>query len=113
MKISRNILFTVIGIFIILIIAMAISLAASSFPDGLEKVAETHGFIDKATVVLSEGFFLIPDYAFGGVENEYWQTSLAGFFGVLIIFALFAIVYLIYRVVAGGKTGKDNNKSSN
>lgn len=107
MKNNRNMIFTVIGILIILIIAMAISLAASSFPDGLEKVAENLGFIDKATVVLSEGFFLIPDYAFRGVENEYWQTSLAGFFGVLIIFAMFAIVYLIYWVVAVRKTGKD------
>lgn len=113
MKTSRNILFTIAGILIIFIIAMALSLAASSFPDGLEKVAEDHGFIDKATVVLSEGFFLIPDYAFRGVENEYGQTSLAGFFGVLIIFAMFAIVYLIYRIAVARKTGKDDNKSSN
>ena len=106
MKIKRNILFTVIGILIILIIAMALSLAASSFPDGLEKVAENYGFIDRAVEVLPEGFFLIPDYAFGGVENEYWQTSLAGLFGVLIILALFALVYLIYRVANKGN-GKD------
>ena len=108
MKNSKNILFTIVGILIIFVIAMALSLAASSFPDGLEKVAENHGFIDRATVVLSEGFFLIPDYAFRGVENEYAQTSLAGFFGVLIIFALFAVVYLIYRMATTGKTGKDN-----
>ncbi len=107
MKNNRNMIFTIIGILIILIIAMAISLAASSFPDGLEKVAENLGFIDRATVVLSEGFFLIPDYAFRGVENEYWQTSLAGFFGVFIIFALFAVVYLIYWAVAARKIGKD------
>jgi uncharacterized membrane protein len=98
MKIKRNILFTVIGILIILIIAMALSLAASSFPDGLEKVAEDYGFIDRAMEVLPEGFFLIPDYIFGGVENEYWQTSLAGLFGVLIILTIFAVVYLIYKV---------------
>jgi len=108
MRTSRNILFTIVGILIIFIVAMALSLVASSFPDGLEKVAENHGFIDKATVVLSEGFFLIPDYAFRGVENGYGQTSLAGFFGVLIIFALFAIVYLIYRIAIAGKTRKDN-----
>ncbi len=103
MKIKRNILFTVIGILIILIIAMALSLVASSFPDGLEKVAENYGFIDRAVEVLSEGFFLIPDYAFGGVENEYWQTSLAGLFGVLIILALFAVIYLIYMAVGNKK----------
>jgi cobalt/nickel transport protein len=112
MRIGKNILFTIVGILIIFIIAMALSLAASSFPDGLEKVAENHGFIDKATVLFSEGFFLIPDYAFRGVENEYGQTSLAGFFGVLIIFAMFAVVYLIYWIAVARKTGK-NNKLSN
>ena len=106
MKIKRNILITIIGILFILIIAMALSLVASSYPDGLEKVAERYGFINRAVEILPEGFFLIPDYAFGGVENEYWQTSLAGLFGVLIIFALFALVYLIYRV-ANKRNGKD------
>jgi len=104
MKIKRNILFTAIGILTILIISMALSLVASSFPDGLEKVAENYGFIDRAVEVLPEGFFLIPDYAFGGVENEYWQTSLAGLFGVLIILAIFAVVYLIYRAAGNKKT---------
>ncbi len=107
MKIKRNTLFTVIGILIILIIAMALSLVASSFPDGLEKVAENYGFIDRAVEVLPEGFFLIPDYAFGGVENEYWQTSLAGFFGVLIILAIFAVVYLVYRAAGNKKPGEN------
>ena len=107
MKIKRNTLFTVIGILIILIIAMALSLVASSFPDGLEKVAENYGFIDRAIEILPEGFFLIPDYAFGGVENEYWQTSLAGFFGVLIILAIFAVVYLIYRAAGNKKPGEN------
>ena len=102
MKIKRNILFTAAGILIILIIAMALSLIASSFPDGLEKVAERYGFIDRAVEVLPEGFFLIPDYAFRGVENEHWQTSLAGLFGVSIILTLFAVIYLIYRA-AGNK----------
>ena len=106
MNIKRNILFTIIGIIIILIIAMSLSLVASSYPDGLEKVAERYGFINRAVEILPEGFFLIPDYAFGGVENEYWQASLAGLFGVLIIFALFALVYLIYRV-ANKRNGKD------
>ncbi len=107
MKIKRNTLFTVIGILIILIIAMALSLVASSFPDGLEKVAENYGFIDRAIEILPEGFFLIPDYAFGGIENEYWQTSLAGFFGVLIILAIFAVVYLIYRAAGNKKPGEN------
>ena len=103
MKIKRNILFAVMGMLIILIIAMCLPLLASSFPDGLEKVAENYGFIHMMVEVLPRGFFLIPDYAFRNVENEYWQTSMAGLFGVLIILAIFALVYLIYRVSNNNK----------
>jgi len=93
----RNYIFVLAGVVAALIIAMFISVFASSFPDGLEKVAENLGFIDKAEGITPEGIFLIPDYAIGGVENELWQTSLAGLSGVLIIMAIFGIVYLIYR----------------
>ena len=97
---KRNIIFISISLVSIFIIAMVLSLFASSYPDGLEKVAETLGFIDKASDTLPEGFFLIPDYAFSGAGNEKLQTSLAGLFGILIIFAVFALVYLIYLAVA-------------
>ena len=102
---KKNIIFAAIALVAIFIIAMGLSLAASSFPDGLEKVAENLGFIDKASETLPEGFFLIPDYAFAGVSGEKLQTSLAGLFGILIIFALFALVYLIYRAATSNKTG--------
>ncbi|MCJ7665951.1 MAG: PDGLE domain-containing protein [Actinobacteria bacterium] len=110
MKTKRNILFAAMGILIIFIIAMALSLVASSFPDGLEKVAERYGFIDRAVEILPERFFLIPDYSFGGVENKYWQTSLAGLFGVLIILAFFTVVYLVYRIASNKIPGKDQNR---
>ena len=93
----KNYIFVLTGVAAALIIAMFVSVFASSFPDGLEKVAENLGFIDKAEGMAPEGIFLIPDYAVGGVENELWQTSLAGLSGVLIIMAVFGIVYLIYR----------------
>ncbi len=94
---KRNYIFVIVGVVAALIIAMFISFFASSFPDGLEKVAENLGFIDKAEEIAPEGIFLIPDYAVSGVESELWQTSLAGLSGVLIITAIFGIVYLIYR----------------
>jgi cobalt/nickel transport protein len=96
---KKNYIFVLAGITAALIIAMFISVFASSFPDGLEKVAENLGFIDKVEETAPEGIFLIPDYAMGGVESELWQTSLAGLSGVLIIAAVFGIVYLIYRAV--------------
>jgi hypothetical protein len=97
----NNYTFILTGLVAALIIAMFISVFASSFPDGLEKVAENLGFINKAEEIAPESIFLIPDYALGGVESELWQTSLAGLSGVLIIAAIFGIVYLIYR--AAGK----------
>lgn len=106
MTVKKNMIFTAIAIISIFIIAMGLSLAASSFPDGLEKVAENLGFIDSATDILPEGFFLIPDYAVRGIGSEKLQTSLAGLSGILIIFAIFTLVYLIYRAVTLNKTGK-------
>ena len=97
----RDYTFILAGIIVALVIAMFVSVFASSFPDGLEKVAENLGFIDKAEEIIPESIFLIPDYVFGAVENELWQTSLAGLSGVLIILAVFGVVYLIYK--AAGK----------
>ena len=95
---KRNYTFVLVGVVAALIIAMFVSVFASSFPDGLEKVAGNLGFIDRAEEIAPEGIFLIPDYAMTGVESELWQTSLAGLSGVLIIMAIFGVVYLIYRV---------------
>ncbi|MBM3702252.1 MAG: hypothetical protein FJW63_04540 [Actinobacteria bacterium] len=97
----RDYTFILVGIIAALVIAMFVSVFASPFPDGLEKVAENHGFIDKAEQIIPESIFLIPDYVFGAVDNELWQTSLAGLSGVLIILAVFGAVYLIYK--AAGK----------
>lgn len=99
--------FVPVGIVAALIVAVFISVFASSFPDGLEKVAGNLGFADKAKAVIPEAVFIIPDYVFGSVNNELWQTSLAGLIGVLAVLGVFGIVYLIYRAhgrrTPGGK----------
>lgn len=76
--------FVFISLIVALILAIFISPFASSSPDGLEKVAEDKGFIEKA---LEEGvwkFSPIPDYAFPGVGSEVVATALAGLIGTLI-----------------------------
>lgn len=67
-------------------IAVFLSPVASKFPDGLEFIAEKLGFIDKGeqAVVNSP----VPDYNFGFIKNEYVSRSLAGAFGVIIVFVL-------------------------
>ncbi|RLC61477.1 MAG: hypothetical protein DRI80_08655 [Chloroflexota bacterium] len=62
-----------------------ISPLASSWPDGLERVAEDKGFIDAAH---NPTFEIIPDYVFPGVGNEALATILAGVVGTLILFIL-------------------------
>lgn len=58
---------------------------ASPDPDGLERVAENHGFIERA---LEPVYQLIPDYVFPGIADERLATVLAGTVGVLVVFAL-------------------------
>ena len=89
--------FVLIGIFAAIIIAMFVSPFASSNPDGLDKVAESYGFVEKAKNVISDKFFLIPDYSFKPAGDSLWQTSLSGLFGVLIVLAIFGIIFLIYK----------------
>ena len=71
-----------------LLIAFALAIVsplASSWPDGLERVAEDHGFIDAAR---NAGFQVIPDYLFPGVESELLATILAGLVGTLALFGV-------------------------
>ena len=101
-KVQKGILgFVITGIIIAVIIAAFISPFASALPDGLEKVAEGYGFMDKATTVVNESFFIIRDYSFAYIANEKWQGPIAGLLGVLIILVFFGIIYLIYNAVTG------------
>jgi cobalt/nickel transport system permease protein len=88
-----------------LIIALAVTLfapLASEHPDGLERVAEDLGFIDRA---LDAPYQIIPDYALPGVAAESpLATILAGIVGVLIVAVVglgiaFAVVRLRQRAV--------------
>lgn len=77
----------IIGLVAALFLAGIISLFASSFPDGLEKVAEKLGFIEKgeAEPVISSP---IPDYVLPGLKNEKLATSIAGIVGTLVVFGI-------------------------
>ncbi len=68
---------------------------ASGSPDGLERVAEDHSFIDTAQ---SSPFEIIADYVFPGIHNEALGTILAGWIGVLIMFGtVYGISWLIAK----------------
>jgi hypothetical protein len=85
----------VVGMGIALFITL-FSPLASSEPDGLEKVAENHGFITQAEDAPYE---IIADYVFPWVDNEDLATILAGMTGVLIVAAVaFAVAFLLWRL---------------
>jgi len=68
-----------------IMIAMLLSPFSSSHPDGLERVAEDHGFIEQA----QPGFALspFPDYVMEVPLSSHWQGALAGGAGVVIMLA--------------------------
>ena len=85
----RRFVITMLGVS--LFIAGFVSWFASSHPDGLERVAENLGFIDKA---VGPVFQVLPDYSIPGLKG-YVSTGLAGIIGVC---ATYGFVMLIGRV---------------
>ena len=71
-----------------LLLALAVAVLsplASPHPDGLERVAEDQGFIDRAE---DPPFRVITDYLFPGIQDERLATILAGLVGTAIVFGL-------------------------
>ncbi len=69
-----------------LIIALGVTLIsplASGWPDGLERVAEDHGFLELEAEPVYE---IIPDYLLPGVPSQGLATIAAGIIGVLVVF---------------------------
>jgi hypothetical protein len=73
-----------VGLFAALAVAF-LSPLASPHPDGLERVAEDKGFIQRAR---EAPFAILPDYVLPGVQNEGVATILAGIVGTLVVFGL-------------------------
>jgi cobalt/nickel transport protein len=74
-----------IFLIIALVIGAFISPFASSFPDGLERVAEDKGFLEKGEG--NEAFnAAMPDYVIPGIPNETVAGSAAGVAGILLTF---------------------------
>ena len=79
--------FLVYGLIVAMALAVLVSPFASSWPDGLEKVAEHLGFIDVAVEVPTLPA-LVPDYEMPGISSASVATALAGAMGTVIMFVL-------------------------
>jgi cobalt/nickel transport protein len=83
----KNMRWIWIGLATALAVGAILSLAASPAPDGLERVAQDQGFLDKAlTVPLLRS--PLAEYLFPGISDPRLATGLAGFLGTLILFAV-------------------------
>jgi cobalt/nickel transport system permease protein len=70
-----------VGFVIALILAFASPLADPN-PDGLERVAEDHGFLNAAQ---APTYTILPDYTVPFIDNEIFTTIAAGIIGVIIV----------------------------
>jgi cobalt/nickel transport protein len=85
------IIFTAAGLAVAVALALFVAPWASSSPDGLEKVAEDKGFIEKAEEAEPAWESSpIPDYAMPGLEGDHpaLATALAGLSGTVAIFLI-------------------------
>jgi hypothetical protein len=87
-----------------LLLAGVVSWYASTSPDGLERVAEDHGFVDRAEDHLLDDSPL-AGYGVEGVDDERLSGGLAGVAGVLVTLAVGAVVFRLVRRRGRGATG--------
>jgi hypothetical protein len=72
-----------VGLGIAAVIVLLLAPLASPDPDGLERVAEDHGFLAQAQGAL---YSIMPDYSVPGLDDPTVTTIAAGLVGVLIVF---------------------------
>ena len=94
--------FLIAGFALTIFLAGFASFYASSSPDGLEKVAEEIGFIDKAKDHANAESAL-ADYSVKGVENARLSTGAAGIIGVLATAGVSTGLFLILRRRSGAE----------
>jgi cobalt/nickel transport protein len=87
----------IMGLAVALVLAVLLSPFASSWPDGLDRVAKDLGFFEKAdgAEVLKAP---IPDYKFPGLDSEGLSTALSGTIGTFAMFGIgFGVASLLRR----------------
>jgi type IV secretory pathway VirB2 component (pilin) len=78
----------VVGLAIAALIVVVLAPLASADPDGLERVAGDHGFLQSARDAI---YSIVPDYTLPGVDGNL-STILAGLIGIVIVFGLMVLV---------------------
>jgi hypothetical protein len=102
MRSSNLRIFLLGGLLVAIGLAMLVSGFASSSPDGLNKVAEDHGFAADARQHLFENGPL-AGYAVKGVRNDRLSTGISGLIGVLVTFGIGLALFAMVRAMRSGR----------
>jgi hypothetical protein len=102
MRSSNLRIFLLGGLLVAIGLAMLVSGFASSSPDGLNKVAEDHGFAANARQHLFENGPL-AGYAVKGVRNDRLSTGISGLIGVLVTFGIGLVLFAVVRAMRSGR----------
>ena len=70
------------GLLIAIVIAASSAFIASGSPDGLERVAQDHGFLDRAQ---DAPYRVLPDYTVPGLGDGPISTIVAGAVGLVLV----------------------------
>jgi cobalt/nickel transport protein len=73
------------GVVIACAVVLLLAPAASSDPDGLDRVSGDEQFAEKAE---DPRYEWLPDYSIPGIDNEWATVVLSGLIGVGIVFAV-------------------------
>ena len=101
MRSSNLRLFIAGGLLVAIGLAMLVSGFASGSPDGLNKVAEDHGFAANARQHLFENGPL-AGYAVKGVNGDRLSTGISGLIGVLVTFGIGLALFALLRAMRSG-----------
>lgn len=85
----------VAGLAIAAAVVLLLVPAASSDPDGLDRVAEDQGFAEKGN---EPAFEFLPDYSVPGIDDEYWSLISAGLVGVAVVFIVSVLLGVLLRM---------------
>ena len=102
MRSSTFRLFLLGGLLLAAGLALFVSGFASSSPDGLNRVAEDHGFAATAKEHLFENGPL-AGYAVKGINGDRLSTGISGLIGVLITFGLGLALFALVRALRPGR----------
>lgn len=84
----------VAGLAVAVGVVLVLAPAASSDPDGLDRVAQDGDFAHEAD---GSSFDFLPDYGVPGIDHEYWSLISAGLIGVAVVFVATVLLGLLLR----------------